>query len=90
MGYTKGEWKVNKNWMGTWTIYTDEAHIADVDRHFNAKLIAAAPELYEACQELVYSVKSFGRQRHLSGNSDNCAHCHLIKQAVEAIAAVEE
>ena len=43
MEYTEGEWKAKKNWMGTWTIYTDDAHIADVDRHFNAHLIAAAP-----------------------------------------------
>ncbi len=46
--YTKGEWKANKNWMGTYTIHTDDAHIADVDRHFNAQLIASAPDLYEA------------------------------------------
>ena len=50
--YTKGEWKADKNWHGTYTIYTDDAHIADVDRHFNAQLIAAAPLLYEALKEL--------------------------------------
>ena len=46
--YTKGNWKAHKNILGTWTIATDLAHIADVDRHFNAQLIASAPDLYEA------------------------------------------
>lgn len=54
MEYTKGEWKTNRNMMGTWTIFTDDAHIADVDRHFNAHLIASAPDLYEACKSLAY------------------------------------
>jgi len=60
MEYTKGEWKANKNYMGTWTIHTDETHIADVDRHFNAHLMAAAPDLYEALKGISHAFENWG------------------------------
>ena len=40
--YTKGEWKAVKNAVGTYTIQTEDARIGEIDRHFNARLIAAA------------------------------------------------
>lgn len=61
MNYTKGEWKVNKNYMGTYTIHTDDAHIADVDRHFNAQLIASAPSLCAVLEQVVVDYKEFAR-----------------------------
>ncbi len=50
MEYTRGRWATKKNALGTWTIYTIHTRIADVDRHFNALLIAAAPAMYEALE----------------------------------------
>lgn len=48
--YTKGEWKTYKNALGQWAISTDTEPIAQVERHYNAQLIASAPDLYEACK----------------------------------------
>ncbi len=73
--YTRGKWKANGNYFGTWTISTNGAHIADVDRHFNAYLIAAAPTIYESLKGLIdwldnenelvgdiYKIRSLARQ----------------------------
>lgn len=51
MEYTKGEWKTHKNALGTWTIETNHELIGQVDRHFNAHLIAQAPKFYEAAKK---------------------------------------
>ena len=54
MSYTKGEWSFGHN-IG---VYSGETHIADIapvnngfdETLANAKLIAAAPDLLEACE----------------------------------------
>ncbi|TET43144.1 MAG: hypothetical protein E3J66_02320 [Dehalococcoidia bacterium] len=43
MNHTPSEWKAYKNALGTWSISTDVEPIAQVERHYNAHLIAAAP-----------------------------------------------
>lgn len=53
MRYTKGEWKTYKNALGQWAVSTDNEPIAQVGRHYNAQLIAAAPDLYEALRTIV-------------------------------------
>ena len=50
MNYTQGEWKATKSALGDWVISTKDTIIASEIRHFNAYLIASAPELYEACK----------------------------------------
>ena len=53
MEYTKGEWEANKSPMGDWVISTEDTLICRGARHFNANLIAAAPDLYEVgCEAL--------------------------------------
>ena len=52
MEHTKGEWKTYRNALGQWAVSTDLEPIAQVDRHYNAHLIAAAPDMYEALKEL--------------------------------------
>jgi len=52
MNYTKGEWRAYKNPLGTWSISTDNEPIAQVERHYNANLIAAAPDMHEVLQRI--------------------------------------
>ena len=55
MEHTPGPWEANKSIMGgDWVISTADhtTLIAREVRHFNAPLIAAVPELLEACQEV--------------------------------------
>jgi len=55
MEYTKGEWKAMKSPMGDWIICSPDELICREARHYNANLIAAAPDMYEALiQWLVY------------------------------------
>ena len=56
---SKGEWKISTRYKDEIiTIVSKSAYICDVDHHeqgeANAKLIAAAPELLEALQELLF------------------------------------
>ncbi len=52
MEYTKGKWEAVKNAIGTYTIQTEDARIGEIDRHFNAYLVAAAPDMYEALKAI--------------------------------------
>ena len=56
MEYTKGDWKLHKISSGGYLISSDTSSVAQVydeeNPEANARLIAAAPELYEACKEL--------------------------------------
>jgi len=54
----------------------------EVDRHFNAYLIAAAPDLYEACKMIV-------RGERRDGNYDRYDAIAFIKMAEKAIAKAE-
>jgi hypothetical protein len=69
--FTRGECQATKNLAGTWTISTEDTHIADVDRHFNAHLIKLAPELYskliDARNQIEYLHSKFKETR--SGNA---------------------
>ena len=50
MEYTKGDWRAFKSLAGGWIIATENELIVREARHYNAHLIASAPELYEACK----------------------------------------
>lgn len=47
--YSRGEWIGYKNALGTWAIATEREPIAQVERHYNAKLICAC---VNACIEI--------------------------------------
>ena len=66
-GFTKGKWKAKKNALGTWTISTDYEYIGQIDRHFNAQLIASAPDLYEALNDAEDMIKVL-RKDHPNGS----------------------
>ena len=62
--YTKGEWEVSSSGKRIWVTGVDSsgihfvepiAEIKDLNKHAeaNAQLIAAAPDLYEACKWLL-------------------------------------
>ncbi len=51
MEHTKGEWKAFRNAIGTYTVQTEDTRIGEIDRHFNAYLVAASPDMYEALKE---------------------------------------
>ena len=78
--YTKGEWKVSKSALGEWYISTDGTLIASQVRHFNARLIAAAPDMYEA---LKWAYNTF------DGHDDLFLPSALITQIQEALAKAE-
>ncbi len=54
--YTPGPWEASKSIIsGDWVISAADGTtlIAREVRHFNAPVLAASPELLEACQELI-------------------------------------
>lgn len=83
MNYTKGEWKAQRNSTGTWTIQTEEEHIGDIDRHFNAHLIAAAPCCYEELKAIVNDSERLGWSTFMSKIQDR------IPQIKELLAKAE-
>jgi len=91
MKYTK--WRAYKNALGTWSISTNVEPIAQVERHYNALLIAAAPELYEAtklAKSFIASlIKAYPDEREgLVNNSSRLTTLENILK--EAISKVEE
>jgi hypothetical protein len=65
MGYSKGNWEVVKDrvFKGNLTVQTEEIDICDIEEAgdetiYNAKLIAAAPELLEALKEIKSTLES--------------------------------
>jgi len=57
MNYTKGEWKIYKV-PAAFLINTDNMeNIASCSNQANAHLISAAPDMYEACKEMLEELK---------------------------------
>ena len=83
MSYVKGNWEVNGFEIQT---KGKETFIAEVyqenkDAKANAKLIAAAPELLEACKELRQFLKD-GDYINVSGREKFKAIMHQSQQAI--------
>lgn len=69
--YTKGKWKVKIEGINTFILTQPEIRIEETEA--NARLIASAPELLEACKLAV-------NEYHLDGN---CANAIAeLKQAI--------
>jgi len=80
--YTKGEWRIGD---GGWSIFgppngkpapaviatmDQGASMGPLERRGNARLIAAAPDLLSACQEILQAVNAMPREyRHFIMNS---------------------
>lgn len=66
MEYTKGPWACDVNGYSEYTIYgkADKSYICRVaggiNNRFDAHLIAAAPDLYEALKKAAYLYESCG------------------------------
>jgi len=81
MNYSKGDWKTHKNALGQWIVFTDNELIAQVERHYNTKLITAAPDLYEALKEIT---EQFGLVDNLYTKDHR-----IISRAEQALAKAE-
>lgn len=66
--YTKGKWEVSEHHImsGNKFLATIHHFVGDTEGHANARLIAAAPELLEACQAGANALKD------ILGAADNC------------------
>ena len=85
--YTKGEWKAVKNAVGTYTIQTDATRIGEIDRHFNARLIGAAPDCYEQLKwadEIICTLC-----RRLNPQHETCNSCQEREARLEVLAKAE-
>ena len=80
--YTPGPWGIEK-WDRACLIISGQAIIAPApdsasreEREANARLIAAAPELLEACKEALVIAK------HLKHDADSWLYVELAKKAI--------
>ena len=80
MEYTKGEWKVYHNKHGWHCDVDGVGRVCMIDTEANARLIASAPDLYEACKY----IKSEVRLAHYTGDVYECPHCKLEKAIAKA------
>lgn len=97
--FTEGKWKVRHDSPENIFVYTANMTIASCrdgdwivredEALANARLIAAAPDMYEALKETLDFIEGYGSQRHLGGNSDNCDHCRIKKMAKLALLKAE-
>ena len=46
----------------------------------------AAPDMYEALVDALDFIEVCGNESHISGDSDNCSHCLIKKNATLALA----
>ena len=82
MEYTEGDWKARETSLGDWSIYTegtDGRHIANVDRHFDAHLIAKAPKMAVLLRDILDAEKK-GNYVELTGE---------LKQRAQALAQAD-
>ena len=98
MNYTKGEWKVlhladeiliadehNNIIAPIYTLGSGDERFDQENAEANAQLIASAPDLYEACKNLVYQIE---RLAMVTGYEGEAHFPHLLK-AKETLAKVE-
>ena len=93
--FTKGKWEIDEDLK--YSINTGKKHIAMVNHYnspnpelcvwgeeslANARLIAAAPELYEACKKALSSIKALKRHSTTAWS--------LLEQKLEAALAKAE
>jgi hypothetical protein len=98
MNYTKGEWKIREVLFKNFLIVVNDKNIAcvyptdDKNSEFNANLIAAAPDMYEALkalearmQDIVFEMKL------LDGKNRDCLDAtNEILAASRALAKAED
>jgi len=97
MEYTKGEWKVTQIGLDTLIQAFDKTgqllsfKVASVNGEANARLIASAPDLYEACKVIVKWLDDIpgyvGRQIKFSEAGETAPQ--VYKQLIQAIAKAE-
>lgn len=81
--FTKGEWQVTGNSIYAVPVGQEPEIVCWLqgrNREANARLIASAPALYEACEGLLWLVKDYNK------SLKNISLCASIKQAEEALA----
>ncbi len=98
--HTPGPWVLDKRSAGTFEVWpdTDEdcssiaiVHADDEDEGMNARLIAAAPDLLEACIEVRRSMGKLRKQYGLTEDDSNQEwlgpQLHHMEDALEAAIA---
>ena len=92
MNYTKGQWKAHKNALGTWSISTELEPIGQIDRHFNAQLIAAATDMYEALK-VICGLFDYDNSGFKGSSNDDYVKIHKdsgsMRYAFQALAKAE-
>jgi hypothetical protein len=90
MKHTKGEWGISggnsskacvivKQMNGDDTFWTDV--FTANEREANAKLIACAPELLKACQEMMVAIYDVPKEFVLT--EDMCKACDIIEKTIK-------
>jgi hypothetical protein len=88
--YTPAPWtmKQGRN-KSLWVMAPDETCVAEIGGHFeghheaNARLIAAAPDLLAACEELLASVRRIAALNGGGYMRDDSARCERAQAAID-------
>ncbi len=91
--YTKGKWEAKKNTLGEWYIWVNNVPIAQVDRHYNAHLIASAPAMHKALKEADRVICELCKRlnpQHASRNDyEGCEWCQDREERLQVLSLVE-
>ena len=88
--YTKGKWEASKSPLGDWIVSTDDILICRVDWYFNANLISAAPEMYEALKAILANCELIGNEYRPTLSIESTMELYdAIERAEQAIAKAE-